>query len=70
MGEGRPIQLEDAVSLQNGVDAARQPILDVCKKSLPGWEDLTVDDVEVRVAEAHFRCTSCIMVIENPSHAF
>jgi hypothetical protein len=46
MPDARPIQLDDAVDIKNGQDAARQQMLDVCRKALPGWEQLAVADVQ------------------------
>jgi hypothetical protein len=46
MPDARPVQLDDAVSLKNGQDAARQQMLDVCRKALPGWEQLAIADVQ------------------------
>jgi hypothetical protein len=48
MAADSPVQLEDAVSLKNGKESAHQQMLDVCKRALPGWGQLTVADVQVR----------------------
>lgn len=47
MADVRPVQLQDAVTLKYGQDAARLQMLDVCRKALPGWEQLAVADVQV-----------------------
>lgn len=48
MSSSGPVRLPDAVSLKDGKESAHQQMLDICRKALPGWEQLTLADVEVR----------------------
>jgi len=42
----KPVHVDDYVSLKNGKDSAHEQMLGVCRKALPGWEQLTVADIE------------------------
>lgn len=44
-----PVNVADSVSLKDGDSSAHEQMLGVCRKTLPGWEQLTVDDVEASI---------------------
>lgn len=41
-----PVHLDEAVTLKEGQDSAHMQMLGVCRKALPGWELLTVADIQ------------------------
>ena len=51
----QPVHLDDAVTLKDGKESANEQMLAVCRKALPGWEQLTVADVQVGVLLADNR---------------
>lgn len=45
---GAPVLDHVTISLQGGSDTALAQMLSVCKQALPGWADVSEQDVEVR----------------------
>jgi hypothetical protein len=67
-----PVHLEDAVTLKKGQDSAHRQMLDVCRKALPGWEQLTVADIQASKRAAPSGCETItpIVMVGNISTQF